>query len=118
MNKILKKLLVFVLALGAAIVPFTTVVAADTEEEGIMKEEYIVGTVNAGCVIDAYGDNNKNAVKIQPSDNGFAGVWLALPGLQAKKRAKKSISRRESALRRKRFTVILTRTLWITRETL
>ena len=53
MNKILKKLLVFVLALGAAIVPFTAVVAADTEEEGIMKEEYIVGTVNAGCVIDA-----------------------------------------------------------------
>lgn len=114
MNKILKKILVFVLALGAAIVPFTAVVAADTEEEGIMKEEYIVGTVNAGCVIDAYGDNNKNAVKIQPSDNGFAGVWLALPGLQAKK----SISRRESASRRKRFTVILTRTLWTTRETL
>lgn len=89
MNKILKKLLVFVLALGAAIVPFTAVVAADTEEEGIMKEEYIVGTVNADCVIDAYGDNDKNAVKIQPADNGFAGVWLALPGLQAKKAGEK-----------------------------
>lgn len=85
MNKILKKLLVFVLALGAAVVPFTAAVAVGDGEEGFMKEEYIAGTTNATCVIDAYGDNGKNAVKIQPEDNGFAGVWLALPSLTEKK---------------------------------
>ena len=84
MNKTIKRLLCLAIALGVAVIPFTAAFAADKAEDKTMKEEYIACAVNSTCVIDAYGDNNKNAVKIQPEDNGFAGVWLALPELNQK----------------------------------
>ena len=84
MNKMIKRLLCLAIALGVAVIPFTAAFAADKAEDKTMKEEYIACAVNSTCVIDAYGDNNKNAVKIQPEDNGFAGVWLALPELNQK----------------------------------
>ena len=99
MNKMIKRLLCLAIALGVAVIPFTAAFAADKEEDKTMKEEYIARAVNSTCVIDAYGDNNENAVKIQPEDNGFAGVWLALPELNQKKRGRRSSYRGENTFR-------------------